>query len=337
MKAREYAEHIALPDQRVAVCGDWHGNVGWARMVSRALPTLAPEVTTLLHLGDWWMPPAETDAIFAETHINRIYVTLGNHEPWGEITPLFAEQPGAAIRVSDIVWLLARPARLTIGGRSVLSLGGAASVDRESRIEGLTWWPDEAITDKHVAAAIAGGPADLMLSHESPADTPIRKVREILQRNPDGFPASALEASAASRARISEVWDAVRPELLAHGHMHVAAGGRTADGRRVASLGREGQNWNVALLDMRTLKMATPHLAIIRGLAEQWEDDHIAHEKRANGAAEALHSGVLDGLPPSPEALRDAKDYIDGRRTLDEIIEDVRRRHTRRPIKDDDE
>lgn len=139
MRALEHTTSITLPDQRVAVCGDWHGSVGWARIISRVLPHLAPDVKTLLHLGDWQMPPAETDEIFAETNINRIYVTLGNHEPWDEITPLLDKHPGGAVRVSDVTWILPRPARLTIGGRSVLSLGGAASVDRESRAEGLTW------------------------------------------------------------------------------------------------------------------------------------------------------------------------------------------------------
>lgn len=337
MKALEYASEITLPDERVAVCGDWHGNVGWARMIARSLHALAPEVTTMLHLGDWQMPPSPTDELFAETNVDPIYVTLGNHEAWNEITPLLDKNPGAAVRVSDIVWLLPRPARLSIGGRRVLSLGGAASVDRKSRIEGLTWWPDEAITDEHVAAAISGGRADLMLTHESPANTPFLKVQTILRNNPQKFPASALEASAASRGRISEVWDAVRPELLAHGHMHIAAGGRAEDGRRVASLGRDGQNWNLGLLDMRTLKMATPHLTILRGLAEQWEDDYVERERRAASVAKSMDSMAVDGLQPTPDALRDASDYIDGRRTLEEIVEDVRRRHTRRREEDDDE
>lgn len=241
MRALEHAATFVLPDQRVAVCGDWHGNLGWARTLARGLPYLASDVKTLLHLGDWAMPAAEIDEVFAETDIDRILVTIGNHERFDQITPLLDEHPDHAVRVSKLTWFLPRPARLTIGGRRVLSLGGAASVDGQSRIEGLTWWPDEVITDEHVAAAIAGGPADLMLTHEGPADTPVRPVREILRTNPHRFPEAALEASAASRARVGEVWDAVRPELLAHGHMHVPAGGKTGDGRRVASLGRDGQ------------------------------------------------------------------------------------------------
>lgn len=328
MRALEHSDRIELPDHRVAVCGDWHGNVGWARTVARVLPYMAPDVTTLFHLGDWSMPPGEVDEVFAETDIERIFVTLGNHEPWDQISPLLDEHPGHAVRVSKLTWLLPRPARLNVGGRRVLSLGGAASVDRQSRIEGQTWFPEEAITDENVIAATAGGPADLMLTHEGPAGTPVRPVREILRTNPHRFPKAALEASAASRARVSEVWDAVRPELLTHGHMHVAAGGKTDDGRRVASLGRDGQEGNLAILDMATLKMATPSLAIIRGMTERADIDR---DWRIRNVAESLHDATLDGLKPTPQALRDAQDYVDGRRSLEEILEDVRRRHTRGP------
>ncbi|MFD6816052.1 MULTISPECIES: antitoxin VbhA family protein [Actinomycetes] len=329
MQARDHTRDIDLPDQRVAVCGDWHGNLRWARMISRALPYLAPDVTTLLHLGDWWMPPHAVDEIFAETSIARFYVTLGNHEQWDEITPLLEEHPGEAVQVSELTWILPRPARLTIGGRSVLSLGGASSVDRESRQEGVTWWPDEAITDTQLAEAIAGGPAVLMLTHESPADTPVRAVREILRTNPHRFTKAALEASAASRARVGKAWGAVRPELLAHGHMHVGAGGQTADGRRVASLGRDDDEGNLGILDMSNLRMVTPSLTLLRRYGSDDNRPPLTREQRIKTTAEAMHSAVLDGLRPTAQARRDAQDYIDGTRTLEEIIEDVRRRHTR--------
>lgn len=125
------------------------------------------------------------------------------------------------------------------------------------------------------------------------------------------------------------MWDAVRPELLMHGHLHVAGGGKTEDGRRVASFGRDTREGNLGILDLNTLEIATPSLAVIRGMAASREDDDLERERRMNSVAEALHSGVLDGKKPSPAALQDARDYIDGRRTLDELIEDVRRRHTR--------
>ena len=82
MNVLEHAAEITLPDQRVAVLGDVHGNVGWIRMLARALPHLATDVTTILQLGDWWMPADEIDRALTETSITGIYVTGGNHEPW---------------------------------------------------------------------------------------------------------------------------------------------------------------------------------------------------------------------------------------------------------------
>lgn len=267
LQALEVANEISLPGQRVAVVGDIHGNFRWLDILAGSVRRLAPDVTTMLQLGDWWMDPSTTDEAVDGTAIERIYVTLGNHEPWGQITPLFEANPGCAIRVSDVTWLLPRPARLTIGGRSVLSLGGAASVDKAWRQEGVSWWKDEEVTREHVAAAIAGGPADLMLTHESPARTPVRAVQEILRTNPFGFPDDAIADSATSRARVAKVWNIVYPELLIHGHMHAPGGGQTEDGLRVASLGQDGQQGNLGFLDMQTLRIETPTLRQIREAA----------------------------------------------------------------------
>lgn len=267
MQARDSASEISVPDQRVAVVGDLHGDFRWLDILARSLRTLAPDITTMLQLGDWWMDPDTTDEALDGTGVERIYVTLGNHEPWDQITPLLDAQPGHAVRVSDITWLLPRPARLTIGGRSVLSLGGAASVDKAWRQEGVSWWQDEEITREHVADAIAGGPADLILTHESPARTPVRAVREILRTNPFGFPEDAVADSAKSRARVAKVWDSLFPDLLIHGHMHAPGGGQTEDGRRVASLGQDGQQGNLGFLDMQTLRIETPTLRQIREAA----------------------------------------------------------------------
>lgn len=264
MDALEYATDIVLPDTRVAVSGDWHGNVGWVRTLARVLPVLAPDITTLFQLGDWAMDPGTMDDVFQHTAITRVYVVAGNHERWDRITPLLHAAPGSAVRISDITWLLPRPARLSVGGRQVLAVPGAASVDRLWRKEGVSWWPDEAITDEHVAQAIAGGPADLMLTHEGPARTPVRAIRELLRTNPLNFPAVTLAESKASRERIAEVWDAVHPTLLMHGHMHVGAGGAMKDGRRVASFGCEVQEGNLAFLDLDTLRLDTPSLKQIR-------------------------------------------------------------------------
>lgn len=125
---------------------------------------------------------------------------------------------------------------------------------------GVSWWPDEAITDQQVADAIAGGPADVMITHESPASTPVAAVNQILQSNPLGFPTLTLLESAASRMRVAPVWDAVRPRHLLHGHMHVAGTGLTDDGRQVTSLAANRRHGHLAILDLDPLTATVPTL-----------------------------------------------------------------------------
>lgn len=275
MRAVEHLPVIDLPDARVAVCGDWHGNTCWLRSLAPAIRNISPDITTILQAGDWWMDLGASDRILKDAGIERVLVTLGNHEPWPYITPVLDAYPGEAVRVSERTWLLPRPYRFRIAGRQILSMGGATSVDRAWRKAGTEWWPDETITDAHVESALAGGPADVMITHETPAATPVRAVRELLRTNPFGFPAEALVDSATSRARITQVWDAVRPDLLLHGHMHVPGGGTTADGRRVISLGQDEQQGHLAFLDLATLTIETPSLRQIRDASAR--GDHTRH------------------------------------------------------------
>jgi len=249
-----------LPDTRVVVAGDWDGDRRWATKAFRALREAAPDVETILHVGDFYpgARPLEGSSRWldhidelARSHgIRRILVTLGNHEPWPKLSPLIAG--GKPAQVSVAVWVLPRPYRFTVAGRDVLSVGGATSVDRSRRVEGVTWFPEEAITDQHVEDAIAGGAADLLLTHESPEPSPVRAVRSAIAR-PGRWSADEVEASRASRTRVTRVWDAVWPELLIHGHYHEPGGGRAPDGRRVASLGANGQWGNMLVLDMASL------------------------------------------------------------------------------------
>lgn len=61
-----------------------------------------------------------------------------------------------------------------------------------------------------------------------------------------------------------------------------------------------------------------------------------SREMRFLGVLEAFHFCQLDGLTPTHAAVRDGWDYIEGRRTLEELVEDVVRRHAQSPEGQDD-
>lgn len=256
MQVFETAATIDIPDERVWVVGDLHGNTRWVQALLPAMRRLDPSVRTILQLGDYGFDHGRSgrhpiDYWATKTGIERVLVTLGNHEEWHNITSAQEAAPGRAIRVSDVVWLLPRPFRFSIAGRDVLSLGGASSIDKSLRTPGDDWFEDELVTPAMEAAAVSGGPTSLLLTHESPA-RPVPSVQAVLAENPDRYPPEALAISAGQRARIQRVSDATRPSLHLHGHMH-AFGEAQIDGRRVISLDRDTFPGNAGLLDMTNL------------------------------------------------------------------------------------
>lgn len=257
METLESSRTFDLPDERVWVVGDLHGNAGWIQTLLPAMRRFDPTMRTLLQLGDYGFDHGGRGADAVDfwaknAGIERVLVTLGNHEAWDKITPAQEAAPGQAIRVSEVVWLLPRPFMFAIGGRVLLSLGGASSVDKAFRTFGKDWFEDELITEEMENAAIATGAADVLLTHESPLDAPA-EVLAVVASNPDGYPPDALAVSATQRERVQRVSNAVRPAVHFHGHMHMYGSIDLDNGRRVVSLDRDTRAGNTGILDLKTL------------------------------------------------------------------------------------
>ena len=190
----------------------------------------------------------------------------GNHENWALLDALWADprwqDPDGTLRpieLTDHVRMLPRGFRWELGGRSFVALGSAPSVNRGLLTEGVDWWPTEVLREEHVQATIAGGHADVMLTHDSPArpycTTP---VAEIMAVNPLGWPEDALTYAEDGIDKVTRAVVGVQPRLLAHGHFHVA--GEAAV--RLPGAGHDTTIWslaarrdpgNVRVLDLDTL------------------------------------------------------------------------------------
>ncbi|MDP3952986.1 metallophosphoesterase [Microbacterium sp.] len=269
MQTLESTGSFDLPDERVWLVGDVHGNAGWIQALLPAMRRFDPSIRTILQVGDYGFDHGghgthAVDFWAKKAGIDRVLVTLGNHEDWGRIAPAQAAAAGMALRVSDVVWLLPRPFRFQVAGREVLSLGGASSVDKSYRIPGKDWFEEELITETMEASAVAGGRADVLLTHESPARA-VPEVQALLTENPLRWPDDALVLSAEQRERVQRVSDAVLPTLHIHGHMHVYGDIEHADGRRVISLDRDTFAGNAGVLDIPTMTFEPLSMSAIRG------------------------------------------------------------------------
>lgn len=223
-------------DTHVMISGDWHGNTAWALKEIKRIKR--KNANLILHLGDFgfWMRADDTEKEYLdelEKLLEKldvdIFVTLGNHEDWFWFTGQWSSKENQdengspkPIAVRPHIIALPKVYKFFLNGKSFLSVGGAVSVDRKYRKLDVSWFKEEEITEIDTLKAIELGPVDFMLTHESPqTHHSTYAVKEILVYGGDWIPEYEKAISSLSREKISRIFQAVKPEILFHGHMHV--------------------------------------------------------------------------------------------------------------------
>jgi len=256
----------------IGLLGDLEGDRDWAVGRLRELGERG-DVEVVCQLGDlrFGMGPRHEEyvdaieAVCAEFGL-RLLCIGGNHENWARLDELWAQPhwqdvdgTPKPIDLSDHVTMLPRGHRWELAGRSFVALGGAPSVNRHLLTEGVDWWPTEVILDEHVEATIAGGHADVMLTHDSPRPPYCSApVADIIRNNPWGWPEASLAYAEDGIERVTRAVLGVRPRLLVHGHFHVTGEavvrlpGADHD-TSIWSLGANNDPGNVRLLDLDSL------------------------------------------------------------------------------------
>ena len=195
----------------------------------------------ILQLGDFgywehtekgarWLEAA--DAMLAEAGVDVLFVD-GNHENHPMLWERYAAGPDGLAAVREHIAYAGRGARWTWHGVRFLAAGGAYSHDQglrrfaEQRTGRAAWWPEEELTDADVDRCAAGGPTDVLIAHDSPADVDLRAVfgppPESLQRKIDAAAARGRTwtyPGQRNRQRLQEVVDATTPVAVWHGHYH---------------------------------------------------------------------------------------------------------------------
>ena len=121
-------------------------------------------------------------------------------------------RPDGFVEVTDRILWAPRGHRWTWQGVRFLALGGAFSIDRRDRkldSGRWGWFKEEVITAEEAQRAIAGGPADVLLTH----DAPVGALPMVAGGRYD-------PATLQSARHVQEVASATKPKLLLHGHWH---------------------------------------------------------------------------------------------------------------------
>ena len=112
---------------------------------------------------------------FEKNYPNKmIFTVLGNHENYDSIEKMpVKDMFGARCRkIRSNVYAIERGEILSIEGLNILCIGGADSIDKAWRQDGISWWAQEKISDADVKKTVEKGLTcsfDMVCSHAMPA------------------------------------------------------------------------------------------------------------------------------------------------------------------------
>lgn len=232
-----------------AVAGDLHGDTGWSRRLVRS--AAAAGVKTLFQVGDLgvcfpgrdkYRFDRRLDGYLGAAGMKMIWV-VGNHDSHEDLAAMPVEDDGL-VHVRENILMLPRGGRIDYAGLTVGGLGGAFSVDYRHRTPGKDWWPgDEEVQPEDVEKLAAGGPVDVLLTHDVPS---------VVEMVGDMVISAEDEARAnASRILLTQALEKVDPSHIFCGHWHVRkiqAVPTPSGETRVDVLNMNGSRWGNAVL-----------------------------------------------------------------------------------------
>ena len=209
----------------VLVFGDVHGVAAQVNRASMEADRF--DIKVLVQVGDFGIWGGSAGYNF----IQQVHLTLetrdqillfvdGNHENFDLLYEYPLNEEGVR-EITSRIWHLPRGHRWTWHGRRFGALGGAHSVDRQSRTPDVSWWDEEWVSDAELEAYANGGPVDVLFMHDSPGGAPNWVVDDPHNPGIHWFPAEELEQSRIHRERLAKVVNPTSPALIVHGHYHM--------------------------------------------------------------------------------------------------------------------
>ena len=156
---------------KLLLAGDTHGNLPHVRYVLEQ--ALISGARTVVQVGDfgYWPHKApfheHVDRLASRVEIRWMWLD-GNHENFDALEHAVDVDADAPQQMGDALWYLPRASTWEEDGCRLMALGGAYSIDKAYRLEGLSWWPQELITRQQVDRALDRGRVDVLLTHDAP-------------------------------------------------------------------------------------------------------------------------------------------------------------------------
>ena len=167
---------------RIYLTGDTHGHTDIKKLWSfAACRQDLDKDDFVIILGDFGLlwDGGKQERYLLDKLNSKSFTTLwlcGNHENFDMLKNYPEEEwhGGRIHRISDSIYHLCRGHIFDIHGKKLLVMGGGTSIDKCGRTEGLSWWPEENISNSDFDMALAnlaghGNEVDYILTHAAPS------------------------------------------------------------------------------------------------------------------------------------------------------------------------
>jgi len=196
--------------EKILIIGDTHGDIS---LIKKGITLgLHHECKRIIQVGDFgFFPKIYPEFISSFSSPLPFFFIDGNHDDHSIL-------PHSSLNIVDVqtlgfschnLFYIPRGYLQRWGESNILFMGGAQSVDKIYRTQGIDWWSNEEINPKDFNTALSYRnlypSIDLLITHECPRTEAIN------------YPGEKQDYS--SRA-ISELIEVYNPSLLIHGHHH---------------------------------------------------------------------------------------------------------------------
>jgi hypothetical protein len=198
---------------KIIVAGDIHAMYGYLNvMIQQHQPDL------VLQCGDFGYFPMIDQYKDRYLNINTTHTKIlfcdGNHEDHWELRKLknlaiapniFYQPRGSTYRLPD--------------GRNILFMGGANSIDKQFRTVGVSWWPEEVISQSDFQN-LPDEKIDILITHTCSNELYDDHIQNGLMQR--GSPRKDTDPSYAA---LSSLWEIYQPSQWFFGHFHLNMSG----------------------------------------------------------------------------------------------------------------
>lgn len=210
----------------IYITGDTHGN---QFLWDQCINTLLKPGDTIIIPGDFGVGFFDgkfwPEEMFYDDLEKQKYTVLfldGNHEDFNKLKNYPIEQwHGGRVQFlrKNVIHLM-RGEIYDIGGKQTFCFGGGFSLDKDFRIPGISWWPEEMPSDEEYERATqnlkaAGNKVDIILTHTAPIETVeyLSRLKLGIKRiAPEEFPLNSY---------LQWIAENVQYEKWYFGHFHV--------------------------------------------------------------------------------------------------------------------